>query len=293
MLANLSLSQIARNPSESQCPGLRGVRAYFPILGRQGLEGPGNVGEVCIWNLSGAGFPGRIAERVSYSGSEPVWALSDKGVVLQQVGTRDASGITCGMTPFAAANEMTFEILFKPSIVNENQMIAEDGTAYNTSCFYLYLQNNGTLQFSTHTTGSNFSDVVSAALSSGHWYHVFGTRNGTDGRARIWVNGVEAVSGTALISPLYSTPNAGLMVGGRPNTSNQVASLPFYSGSQIALWRCHNKQLRRTEIQTLMADPLLPLRRKLSVGFYVPGEPSVPSFRPYFQTRPQIIGAAS
>jgi len=279
----------ARSKGESVRPDLWADGGqWYPCLGYQG---PQKIGETIVYEHV-ANKHGVLTPHALYPTTDsllPSYSIASKRHVLySNTSTGVGGGVKCGVSPFAGLAGMTFEVLVYLTTVANNQMIAEDGSAYNTNCFYLYVNATGTrLEYTIYT--SNYT-TVSTAISANTWLHVFATWSGTDGLPRLWTNGAETVGGTARTGTLYATPNAELCLFGRPNTSSQIVSLPLYSGAMIAFWRCYKRQLLANEILALTADPLFPLRRKKLWSMYVPAASG--GFKPYwYRNKNILIGA--
>lgn len=258
MLANLPLSQIARNPSESVRPDLWPGFAYLPMMGRQGSM---------------------ICDPVSLSHANlakgtPVWDAD--GLVF------NGSQNFIANRPVEIDTTRPWSFVFRMKTTSSDQKTVAHVPSVSSSGWLVFGVLNGNFRVllrAKSTSLTNISYLDSGAIADGLWHTcIFTLDYPAANKAYIDGNPINLYS-----SPIdrgaysFTQPiNIGFAswVGGLA----AVYFLPYWVDNQMA--------------RDLHSDILLPFRRKLSVSFYVSGEPPVPSFRPYFQTRPQIIGAA-
>ena len=259
MLANMSLSQIARNPSESVRPDLWPGFAYLPMMGRQGsmICDPVSLSHA---NLA-AGTPVWDADGLVFDGSQNF--IANRPVEIDT--TRPWSFVFRMNTTTWSFDE---EIVARVSAVEpkpSSSGLLDFGVFFGN--FRVILRTNG-------VSSTTINSLSSGAIDDGLWHTCIYTLD-YPAASQVYIDGNPIISASPADRGAYSFTqpiNIGCSswVGGLA----AVYFLPYWVDNQMA--------------RDLHSDILLPLRRKLFVSFYVP----VPTFRPYFQTRPQIIGAA-
>ena len=256
MLANLSLSQIARNPSESVRPDLWPGFAYLPMMGRQGsmICDPVSLSHA---NLA-VGTPVWDADGLVFNGSQNF--IANRPVEIDT--TRPWSFVFRMKTTATSSSEKRIVAVYSVSSSGLLSVGVINGN------FRVLLRAQG-------TSLTNIIDLDSGAFADGLWHTcIFTLDYPADHQVYIDGNPINSYSSTidrgaySFTQPIHI--GRASWVGGLA----AVYFLPYWVDNQMA--------------RDFHSDILLPFRRKLSVSFYVP----VPSFRPYFQTRPQIIGAA-
>lgn len=257
MLANLSLSQIARNPSESVRPDLWPGFAYLPMMGRQG-------------NM--------ICDPVSLSHANlevgtPEWDAD--GLVL------DGSQNFIANRPVEIDTTRPWSFVFRMKTTSLVQKTVARVQSVSSSGLLTFWVNNGNFRVILRAQGTSLTNIIDLGIgqvADGLWHTcIFTLDYPADNQVYIDGNPLNPTNPIDRGAYSFTQPihiGRSSWVGGLA----AVYFLPYWVDNQMA--------------RDLHSDILLPFRRKLSVSFYVSGEPPVPSFRPYFQTRPQIVGAA-
>ena len=254
MLANMSLSQIARNPSESVRPDLWPGFAYLPMMGRQGSmiydpvsQSHANLAAgTPVWDADGLVFDGSqnfIANRPVEIDTTRPWSF----VFRMKTTTSSDEKVVARVPSVSSSGSLAFGVL------NGN--------------FRVLLRSDGSTNIKNH--GHN-----SGAIADGLWHTCIFTLD-YPAASQIYIDGNPINTTSPIDRGAYSFTQPIHI--GRSSWVGGLAAvyfLPYWVDNQMA--------------RDFHSDILLPFRRKLSVSFYVP----VPTFRPYFQTRPQIIGAA-
>ncbi len=231
MLDNLSLSQIARNPSESVRPDLWPAHAWVPALGIQGAT---------LWDVAG--------KRHGLLGSHS-WT-SDRGVDFEGGGACVVSGDTADLQ---TASKCTIICDCRRTSIGVNWS------------HVIGMRNGGTYQWQFRIAGTNGAisflgeSSVNSALSmnSRERAVIALVRDGSSG-IDFYKNSVKSSTS----SPSITDRSLDLTIG---NQSDSTQGCMIYSVSY------YSAILHDTQIRDLSADPLLPLRKRLPmVSFYVP-----------------------
>jgi len=280
----------ARSQGESVRPDLWDGLKYCiaPLLGIQNAQ---VIGERGPFDLTGKSVT-TVRPHASFTTTDgicPSYTMSEYGPCLVSNTSGSFGGGISSNGTTAGQDEITVELLVNPSSSAAERMIIEEGSAYNTGPFYLLYAPaaNPSFTFLIYTTNYSTATSTSSGAPAGNWYHVFGVWKSADGgAANIIVNGVYGTAGTARTGTLRAT-DTNIMLFGRPNSSNYVATLPLHAGGMIALCRIYNRRLTDNQILALTADQLLPLRRKKIWSMYVPSTGGV--FKPAWARNKNIL----
>ncbi len=255
MQPNLTLSQIARTPSESVRPDLWPYYAWLAQANRGSR----------IFDLARRQADGQLY------GSNI---------------TLDTSGVTVSTPDINSHVLITSETLSIPrSAFSIFSRINTQSTAGNTRTlcgrwiaaagqriFWLVPHYGAEMRFYVSGDGSsNANRLSSVSVPTSQWVTIAGVYNGTTGRLDVYLNGL-LVNGT--------------LNGTVPASVHENADIDFYwfrrgdaspdsllAGS-VSSMMVYGSALTDTDIRQLHNDPLLPFRRKTFVSFYVPtGEP--------------------
>ena len=261
----------ARSRGESAAPDLWPSHAWVPAFGPQGVA-TSATGSPLVLDVAGpAGWATGVQK---YNVSDiPSYDIGPRGYALKTNGGSNISGlINTGVSPFGGLSAMSFEIILSSATTGVDQIVAEDGTAYNTNAFYFLITSSNKFQFEVYTT--SYATVDSAlTISAGSVYHVVCTWEGVTGYPKIYINGLlNAVGATAKTGTLQAAPNTPLVLGNRPGALPELVPsfLPLRVGGMIYLARAYKRSLQPDEIARLYTDPYLPHRRRMPVFYSVP-----------------------
>jgi Concanavalin A-like lectin/glucanases superfamily/Ricin-type beta-trefoil lectin domain-like len=194
----------------------------------------------------------------------PVFASGQYGSSLNLNGTSQyamaPAGIMASVTNFTIA-----------AWVNWNgggawQRIFDFGNDTSQYMFLTPSSGSGTLRFAISTNGSapGAEQILEVApLPAGQWRHVAVTRNGNT--ARLYTNGVAAVSGTVTIAPASFNPALNYLGG------SQYPADPLFNGRLDEMF-IYNYALSGTEITRLAANQPPPPTVPTTITFSVTGD---------------------
>jgi len=136
----------------------------------------------------------------------------------------------------------------------QTKMLIEDGTAFNTNSFYLYL-NAGKPEFEVYDV-SNDTFKTTANLPLNRWVHVVGVWS-MGVRANIFIDGAPAAGASTgtLQSTNLITGNTFVMLGARPVGSPATSSTLNFNGSLDEV-RIFDRALSNGEIRELYRQGL-------------------------------------
>lgn len=254
MLANLSLSQIARNPSESVRPDLWPGFAYLPMMGRQG-------------NM--------ICDPVSLSHANlavgtPVWDAD--GLVF------NGSQNFIANRPVEIDTTRPWSFVFRMKTTSSSQKHVATVYSVSSSGTLSVGVYSGSLRVLLRAQGTSLTNITSlydaGAIADGLWHTcIFTLDYPADNQVYIDGNPINPTNPTDRGAYSFTQPihiGRASWVGGLA----AVYFLPYWVDNQIA--------------RDLHSDILLPFRRKLSVSFYVP----VGVFKPAWARNTNILIAS-
>lgn len=173
------------------------------------------------------------------------------GVINQAITFAGASSeyIDCGSSPCAGLEAITVCAWIKFSS-SQSTMLSQDGSAWNTNSYYLYLKNNKP-EFEIYCDGNN--DIFTCAdwYHTGDWVHVAGTWS-SGNRTKIFINGeaADGSNGGSARTGVLATGNRNLIIAARPATLPTV-SIP-YSGTMDD-FRIYSSVVSDTNIAAIAA----------------------------------------
>ena len=281
-LRGLHLGNIARSPAESVRPDLWPDHAWVPALGPQAL--PPAHGAHGLFDLAGS-WPA-VGVR---SASDPVstdiyptpklvngiWCISSNAVSNDTGAGLAANGPTGTSSPFSLSSAMTLIAVILPQNAPDDRILLEDGTAYDTNCFYLMRRADKRMVALVSGPGG-YADVrTSEYIPAGEWFVStirWGVQTAAAGKVELFhgIDCVRAVSTSAVTTPL-NAGNAPLTFFGRPAISGEILSLAPPADTALSCILAYgNRALLDSQISDLHADPLLPLRRRQPASYFVP-----------------------
>jgi hypothetical protein len=137
----------------------------------------------------------------------------------------------------------------------------------NDTTQYMFLtpsSGNGTLRFAISTNGGGAEQILETTpLPAGQWRHVAVTRNGNT--ARLYTNGVLAVSGTVTIAPASFNPVLNYF------GKSEYPADPTFNGRLDEMF-IYNYALSSTEISGLAANQLPPPTVPTNISLSAPGD---------------------
>lgn len=267
MQPNLTLANIARNPSESVRPDLWPSHAWIPALGIQGET---------LWDVASGCTHGVLSTTAMWSGS----SLVCNGSAGRFCNCSEMYTMGALLLPF------TFLAVVKPNY-SESGRIAFSAGTYSTSGDRTSI---GTLAGKSHILHRVGADTIREAsgdvrIDDGRWHVIIGTFFSANPGGYLYTDGVFEVNTAYEFSQINYDAT---VIGSLPRLSTYDAG-PRFDGL-IAMAGVFRRALNVAEIRTLSADPLLPFRRKLSVSFYVSGiDAGSPSFESHVFSSARFI----
>lgn len=210
------------------------------------------------------------------------WTEDEQGACLLFGGTNDY--LDCDNSPTAGLPALTVEVWVWIQTNTVSYMIIEDGTAYNTNTFFLSI-NDGNPNCLIYD-GSGHDEVISPdKISVQAWHHVVMTWE-AGSRVAVYADGefkAAGTSGTQRDSPLLSSPNRNLTIGGRPASPLDQDFSGLLGGVNI-----YDRKLTPVEIKSLYEHPWDAWKRDDTDLWTATFEAGV-TFNPIFATNSNIM----
>jgi hypothetical protein len=183
---------------------------------------------------------GNANHAVAYG--SPAYTGGKYGTALDLNGTNQYAMLPAGV--MAGVSNFTIAVWVNWDGGNAWQRIFDFGNGTTENMFLTPGSGNGTLRFAVTTNGGGAEQILETApLPVGQWVHVAVTRNGNS--ARLYTNGVLAVSGTVNIPPASFNPALNFL------GDSQYPADPFFNGRLDELY-IYNYALSDVEIARLM-----------------------------------------
>jgi hypothetical protein len=213
-----------------------------------------------IKDTSGRGFHG--------ISNLPIWATDEMGPSHQFNNDPSYYYVDCGYPIIGSTlTGLTVECWFYNVSSTSSQMLAENGTSYNTNTFFLHYDTTvATYQFLVWKSGGTYGQRSTATITNfARFHHLVGVW--TPSRTDLYFNSIKSTVGLAANQlDVLGNGNTALNLGRRPSATPTKG----INYGKISVFRAWNRGLSDREVSQLYQSPYAMFQRDRAVIWKAP-----------------------